>query len=1103
MQKIEADRQFVRPRPLSVATESLVRHVQNGITIQPVNSAMVPEHSTCQSPAANPQSSPGHIFQPKMFGSNQQGCQAEWPSSRKIPHCGQSPAVMMSSSSVNEIRSPSWPTIVGSPHSSPGYVVAAAANEQPHESPVDAEQCRSPLTAARPAEASTLKRDSPPKTESQQRRMLHNLSMMPQTLAAMEHPAFPAAKSEPDTTLRHDQTAVIEHSTLPMESGSISGSLGDALDNALSPATNAADDNCLSSAASTCKLPGKLPWKPQYPNIASVTALPAGPTQPEILANHHSSPEHASQLAMFATGNAVATVNRSRKLPWNTWGPQALSALPDVPALHSWGALSAAVEKLARVPAAQDHHLQHRLQHTAATASWATETSQSLASMPSSTLDSCAINRKRPSQNPSDHLEPELAQPFRKQRCDEPLESRELSNKELLNGLDQFEFSEMSNQSSFELPPSSMHLAQRFRYVGVWYYTTEHQNESRYAILAGSRHNARMTFVEGTCADCVSGSLEPDGEWLKAQLLGNEGTQVMGTIRLRFDLEHGTITSQFMAPGAPAWGKETNARRCSEEQLASERKLVLGTWCYGEESDEYIISEIHGKFQYSERDATAALDDVGIWLQAELLGPQGALLGTVRVRLLREQGTLVSQFRAFGSNDWKKPTIARRSQKTFAVESVSPVQTGKLSEEQQRVVDVVCEGENVFFTGLPGTGKSFTLCAAIAALRSRLQDDELAVCASTGSAACHIGGGTVHSFLGCGLGKNDRDFAKMTTSVSRLSRAKALVIDEISMLSGDFLEGASLGLKKVRKNQKAFGGLQVVLCGDFLQLPPVLDESPRWKFAFQAPCWNELNMRTFELTQNFRQAEDIGFQEMLQRLRLGKLSDEDRHALLNGSKNASQVDKEAMEATTLFCRNIDVERQNLTRLAQLPGETVMLRADDKFTGNRSSMKKIVEKCMAPHELQLKIGARVMLLKNLRTPKQCKPGERPLVNGSLGTVVGFQDAPKGKVPVVAFTGGRPGPIRPEKFEGLVPGVGTYTRLQVPLKLAWAISVHKSQGSSLDAGTVDLHGAFEAGQVYVALSRFRSSAAIAVQGLPAELRVSQHAKDFHDRLSANAL
>lgn len=428
-------------------------------------------------------------------------------------------------------------------------------------------------------------------------------------------------------------------------------------------------------------------------------------------------------------------------------------------------------------------------------------------------------------------------------------------------------------------------------------------------------------------------------------------------------------------------------------------------------------------------------------------------------------------------------------------------QPPELSQEQQQVVDAVCYGDNVFFTGLPGTGKSFTLCAVIDALRQRMAEGELAICASTGSAACHIGGGTVHSFLGCGLGKRPEDFDRMRHAEVRLCRAKVLVIDEISMLSGEFMERASKGLAKVRRRETPFGGLQMVLCGDFLQLPPITGCSGSWRFAFQAPCWEELELRNFELKENFRQADDVCFQALLRRVRIGRLTESDRMMLTNSAAVATNP---AVMQTTLLCRNVDVERQNHARLAQLPGQQVAFHATDTLEGgmDASSLQRILEKSNSVKTLLLKIGAPVMLLRNLRTPSLCKHGQVPLVNGSVGQVIGFEPPNvHGEVlPVIDFGERCRVTVGFEQFTGSVPGMGKYMRRQLPLKLAWAVSVHKSQGMTLQGGTVDLNGAFEEGQVYVALSRFRSAAALVVRSLPQQIRVSHAAWAFHERLTA---
>eukprot|EP00930_Biecheleria_cincta_P044859 TRINITY_DN30904_c0_g1_i1.p1 TRINITY_DN30904_c0_g1~~TRINITY_DN30904_c0_g1_i1.p1 ORF type:complete len:817 (+),score=150.61 TRINITY_DN30904_c0_g1_i1:59-2509(+) len=441
---------------------------------------------------------------------------------------------------------------------------------------------------------------------------------------------------------------------------------------------------------------------------------------------------------------------------------------------------------------------------------------------------------------------------------------------------------------------------------------------------------------------------------------------------------------------------------------------------------------------------------------------------------------------------------------------VLPEAAKLLSQEQKQVLAAVLEGHNVFFTGLPGTGKSFTLCAIIEVLRKRLGEDGLAVCASTGAAACHIGGGTIHSFLGCGLGKRPEDFNSMLRHSTRLKATKALVVDEISMVSGDFLEMASSGLGQARgRPHVAFGGLQVVLCGDFLQLPPVNAGMMRpgaCRFAFQAPVWESLELHTFVLTENFRQAADEEFQATLRRIRVGSLTDTDRAMLLHPSVHEQHLQRcrSAALRTTLYCRNVDVEKENLARLAKLPGEEFVIRAEDVLQSNlvnRQSLERQLERCLAPSVLRLKIGARVMLLKNKRTPDQCQPGQGPLVNGSVGEVVDFETMADGQVqPLVQFDVGSREYVCREAFTG-GREAGAWKRLQLPLRLAWAVSVHKSQGMTLEGGVVDLRGAFEEGQVYVALSRFRSARLIEVLGLPDQIKVSSFALEFHERLSAS--
>lgn len=460
---------------------------------------------------------------------------------------------------------------------------------------------------------------------------------------------------------------------------------------------------------------------------------------------------------------------------------------------------------------------------------------------------------------------------------------------------------------------------------------------------------------------------------------------------------------------------------------------------------------------------------------------------------------------------------------------LSETQLDDLSNEQKSVVKAVLSGHNVFLTGPPGSGKSFVLKRIIQVLKDSEQD--VTVCASTGVAAIHVNGCTFHSFLGCGHGSEEQwkkaKVAKSKKQVRRrLRRTHVLILDEISMLSGDFLDRASELLSHVRKQEDPFGGLQVVLCGDFLQLPPVKAET----LAFQASVWSKLQLQFFSLRSNFRQAEDAKFKDFLQQLRVGKLS-------LNSLQEILQEHEEGdVSYPKIVSTNKEVEAINLERLSQLPGEELIFRAEDRMEPKAPSVEKALENLMAPEELRLKVGCWVMLLVNLRQPEQCKslstfpprdarertlPPKRPpledltfgnlapeaykglqipLVNGSMGQVVDFEDG----FPVVQFARGYRRQIQHHLFEGELGHLGKYSRLQLPLKVAWAMTIHKTQGLTLESGELDLSKVFDPAQLYVALSRFRSLTGVNVTGLPSRLptpnEMTRRAMDFHKNLEA---
>lgn len=432
-----------------------------------------------------------------------------------------------------------------------------------------------------------------------------------------------------------------------------------------------------------------------------------------------------------------------------------------------------------------------------------------------------------------------------------------------------------------------------------------------------------------------------------------------------------------------------------------------------------------------------------------------------------------------------------------------------LSSEQKHVLDLVVKnGQSVFFTGPAGTGKSVLMRAIIAELKKKWARDpeRLSVTASTGLAACNIGGQTLHSFAGIGLGKEDvptlvKKIRRNAKAKNRWLKTKTLIIDEVSMVDGDLFDKLSQIARTLRNNGRAFGGIQLIITGDFFQLPPVPDGGKREaKFAFDAATWNTSIDHTIGLTQVFRQ-KDPQFAGMLNEMRLGKISDQNVQIFKDLARPLTFED--GLDVTELFPTRYEVERSNESRLRHLPGETYHYESLD--SGDANIRDKLLANMMAPKSMDLKKGAQVMLIKNM---------DDTLVNGSLGKVMGFMaeatfetwaatghgsgvdDDPevdgssKRKIkafsrdpenmkdlreyPVVRFTA-TDGTHRvilciPEDWKVELPtGEVQASRKQLPLILAWALSIHKAQGQTLERVKVDLGKVFEKGQAYVALSR----------------------------------
>lgn len=386
---------------------------------------------------------------------------------------------------------------------------------------------------------------------------------------------------------------------------------------------------------------------------------------------------------------------------------------------------------------------------------------------------------------------------------------------------------------------------------------------------------------------------------------------------------------------------------------------------------------------------------------------------------------------------------------------------------QAEALTILKTGANVFLTGEPGSGKTHTINAFVAWLRACGIDPSIT--AATGIAATQVGGMTLHAWSGIGvhtsLSKADVDFIASKEHVARrIQKADVLIIDEISMLSASTFEMADAVCREVRRSDAPFGGLTVIAVGDFFQLPPV-GRGSEAAFAYTSRTWRELNFITCYLTEQFRQDDDQ-YLSVLSAIRRGDVEELHYEALV-----ARQGEALVPEDTPrLYSHNADVDRINAAELAKIPGKTVSFRMSER--GKEALVEGLKRGCLSPEVLELKEGATVMFTKNAP--------QGTYVNGTLGTVTGFDAA---GYPIVATREGRTVVAEPMEWQ-LEEGQKVKASIsQVPLRLAYAMTVHKSQGMSMDAAVMDLSKAFEYGQGYVALSRVRRLAGVFLLGINA--------------------
>uniref|UniRef100_A0A6C0DUR5 Uracil-DNA glycosylase-like domain-containing protein n=1 Tax=viral metagenome TaxID=1070528 RepID=A0A6C0DUR5_9ZZZZ len=453
--------------------------------------------------------------------------------------------------------------------------------------------------------------------------------------------------------------------------------------------------------------------------------------------------------------------------------------------------------------------------------------------------------------------------------------------------------------------------------------------------------------------------------------------------------------------------------------------------------------------------------------------------------------------------------------------TILPLDT--LTKEQLSVIDHLLKGDNIFLTGGGGVGKSYLLSVIYTefpGLKKRLMAiknpgsvaklPRIQMCALTGCATLLLGhkAKTLHSWAGIGLGKGS--VSELYIKIRRNRKAMSnwlctdlLIIDEISMMTAELLDKLNEIGKKVRSNKKPFGGIQILFVGDFFQLPPVNKSNEPTMFAFESVAWKEAITSSIELTQIQRQKDEV-FQGVLKEARTGTLTKESCE-ILRGCQGRDWKENK-IRPTLLFPRRAEVEMINDSNLRALTGRRYSYKArlvydgkiPDGFIESDENFQKALNIFDSDgaysKELELMVDAQVMLIANVDP-------DSGLVNGSRGVIVGF--CPSTELPIVEFVNGVKKSIGHHTWP--IEDYEFISRTQIPLKLAYAVTIHKCQGSTLDAALVDIGtGNFEFGQAYVALSRARSLEALYVYDFdPTAFKAHPKVKKFYSELQTKQI
>jgi ATP-dependent exoDNAse (exonuclease V) alpha subunit len=399
-------------------------------------------------------------------------------------------------------------------------------------------------------------------------------------------------------------------------------------------------------------------------------------------------------------------------------------------------------------------------------------------------------------------------------------------------------------------------------------------------------------------------------------------------------------------------------------------------------------------------------------------------------------------------------------------------------------------GRNCFLTGMAGTGKTTELKEFI---KSSLRHVD--VTAPTGVAALNAGGMTVHRFCGMMLGpqagqSNEEYFASLErdprrsikAGFNRVKRCECLVIDEISMLPGRQLDFVEFLFRRLRGRNEPFGGCQVIAVGDFLQLPPVrTSESEPYDWAFATQAWERAAFKTIVL-DIVRRQDEPDFVRALGEFRRGHVWGDSARFLQSRVRSNPPA-----TMPRLFTHNVQVDKWNDFQLSELPGEESVLEAEQ--TGPDHQREFLTRNLLTPATLRLKPGALVMFTVNKNEPASLRP---LFVNGQIGTVEAIETGN-----ITVRTNGEALQVEPFTWRYNSQEENSAAFIQLPLRLAWAMTIHKAQGLTLDSAYIDIRAAREPGQAYVAVSRVRTLAGLQFKEWPKGVHVSPEAIEFYRR------